>query len=178
MKLFRFLLLQPCASRQLPTIGGRAAMAIPDSTVSRICSKCGEDRVWRWRQPHCNPCEAARWRARWAAMTSDEKQRHWARRQSPRARALTSRRDSMDSKRFPKRSRAIHAVNYAIRVGILIKQPCEVCGSTKRVHGHHDDYDKKLEVRWLCPLHHVEHHRLFGEGKNKIDPLIETPRHD
>ncbi len=41
----------------------------------------------------------------------------------------------------------------------LTRQPCEVCGAIN-VHGHHDDYSKPLEVRWLCPKHHSEHHKL------------------
>jgi hypothetical protein len=41
----------------------------------------------------------------------------------------------------------------------LTKQPCERCGSTIRVHGHHEDYSKPLEVMWLCPIHHAERHR-------------------
>lgn len=45
----------------------------------------------------------------------------------------------------------------AVSKGLLIKEPCEVCGS-KHVHAHHEDYSKPLEVRWLCPLHHKEVH--------------------
>ena len=59
-------------------------------------------------------------------------------------------------KKHPERGRAHSAVERALRAGKLVKQPCEKCGSTHRVHGHHDDYDKPLEVRWLCPLHHAE----------------------
>jgi ribosomal protein S27AE len=43
-------------------------------------------------------------------------------------------------------------------MGRLIRQPCEVCGE-KKVEAHHDDYDKPLDVRWLCPAHHAETHR-------------------
>ena len=50
-------------------------------------------------------------------------------------------------------------VSRAIRAGRLKKQPCEKCGSTNRVHGHHDDYYKPLEVRWLCPKCHTEFHK-------------------
>lgn len=53
---------------------------------------------------------------------------------------------------------AHNAVNNAVRDGILKKLPCQVCGSTKRIHGHHDDYSRPLDVVWLCPKHHREEH--------------------
>lgn len=45
-----------------------------------------------------------------------------------------------------------------LKKGTIVKQPCKICGSTKRIHAHHDDYSKPLEVNWLCPLHHSERH--------------------
>jgi hypothetical protein len=67
-------------------------------------------------------------------------------------------------------------VAYAVRTGKLVRQPCEVCGlepfwyrpqdrpwsGYASVVAHHDDYDKPLEVRWLCRFHHAEHHRVNG----------------
>lgn len=50
------------------------------------------------------------------------------------------------------------AVRAAIKSGALVRQPCEVCGSAP-AHGHHDDYTRPLEVRWLCQTHHAEAHR-------------------
>lgn len=58
-----------------------------------------------------------------------------------------------------KKKRAHYAVSYALKEGILVKQPCEKCGTVLNVHAHHDDYEKQLEVRWLCAYHHAEHHR-------------------
>lgn len=46
----------------------------------------------------------------------------------------------------------------AIKDGTLIRKPCEVCGDEK-VDGHHDDYSKPLDVRWLCRKHHILEHR-------------------
>lgn len=55
--------------------------------------------------------------------------------------------------------RAAHVLlGNAVRDGKIKKGPCEVCGSTENVHGHHDDYTKPLEVRWLCALHHAREH--------------------
>jgi ribosomal protein S27AE len=56
------------------------------------------------------------------------------------------------------KNRARHVVNHAISDGKLTRQPCERCGNPD-VHAHHDDYDKPLEVRWLCQRCHThEHH--------------------
>lgn len=41
-------------------------------------------------------------------------------------------------------------VSIAVREGRLLREPCQVCGSTIRVDGHHQDYAKPLEVIWLC----------------------------
>lgn len=38
------------------------------------------------------------------------------------------------------------------------KKPCEVCGSEEKIHRHHEDYAKPLEVNFLCEKHHLEIH--------------------
>lgn len=58
----------------------------------------------------------------------------------------------------PHKYKARVAVGNALRDGKLIKLPCEVCGGVENVQGHHVDYDKPLEVVWLCPKHHTEVH--------------------
>ena len=57
-------------------------------------------------------------------------------------------------------------VNYAIRSKKLFKEPCEVCGTDKNIHAHHDDYLKPLNVRWLCAVHHKQWHDKNGEALN------------
>jgi len=57
--------------------------------------------------------------------------------------------------------RAIHwQVNYAISYGRLTRSlTCEQCGRHTRTQGHHDDYSKPLEVRWLCASCHLRLHK-------------------
>jgi hypothetical protein len=57
-----------------------------------------------------------------------------------------------------KRWNARTALNRAVRKGKVERGVCEVCAEPN-AQGHHDDYDKPLDVRWLCPAHHAETHR-------------------
>ena len=47
-----------------------------------------------------------------------------------------------------------------LRRGKVVKSGCAICGDLK-VEAHHEDYDKPLEVIWLCRKHHTE---LHGEN--------------
>ena len=66
---------------------------------------------------------------------------------------------------YPEKERARHMVSNAVRDGRLIREPCEKCGR-EYTHGHHDDYSRPLDVRWLCPpCHFAEHRRLAMREK-------------
>lgn len=42
----------------------------------------------------------------------------------------------------------------------LLREACESCGSTGRLHMHHPDYSKPLEVLTVCmPCHELIHHQ-------------------
>lgn len=60
--------------------------------------------------------------------------------------------------RDPIKVQARLEVNKAINRKELMRLPCEFCGSSEDIEGHHEDYTKPLEVIWLCQKHHHEHH--------------------
>ncbi len=53
----------------------------------------------------------------------------------------------------------------AIKFGVLVPQPCEVCSKTENIDAHHTDYSKPLDVRWLCKSCHIKHHRELERNK-------------
>ena len=51
-------------------------------------------------------------------------------------------------------------VNNAVRDGKLFKpSQCEDCNDETTLHGHHCDYNKPLDVMWLCDPCHKQWHR-------------------
>jgi len=54
-------------------------------------------------------------------------------------------------------------VYHAIKTGKIKKMPCEICGN--KAQAHHSDYDKPLNINWLCRKHHADWH-LNNKPKN------------
>ena len=145
------------------------------TTSVKTCFKCGAEKPLSMYYAHpkmadghlnkCKKCTKADVRARRfgpnreAVLAYD---RARGNRQSPEYGAEYR-------KRFPKKRKAANAVNNAVRDGKLTRQDeCQECGSTRAVHGHHDDYAKPLEVRWLCAACHRQWHAENGEAKNAV----------
>ena len=63
-----------------------------------------------------------------------------------------------------KRANARSYLASYVRRGLIARQPCEVCGD--KAQSHHDDYDKPLDVRWLCELHHLALHGALAPFRN------------
>jgi hypothetical protein len=67
-------------------------------------------------------------------------------------------------------------LNAAVQSGKVIRLPCEACGN-QRSHGHHEDYTKPLDVRWLCATCHRREHsdeRLAKQFGITVDELRRT----
>lgn len=59
------------------------------------------------------------------------------------------------------KSNASLRIYRAIKRGDLTRGTCETCGTNDRIHGHHADYSKPLDVQWLCEAHHRKEHRIY-----------------
>ena len=99
------------------------------------------------RYSYCRKCEAERNR-KWRL---DNREHQTQRQLSARA---------AEHAIHPEKMRARQLVNYYKSTGVLVPQPCEVCGAGE-TYAHHDDYLEPLEVRWLCP---TCHNRLHSKG--------------
>ncbi len=120
--------------------------------------KEGPYEVWNLRC--CKQCTHAAYVQRYGQRPKREKQkaasRNW-KKDNPERHAALNQEYRM---RYPERVIAQNRLGYAVRSGKLTRLPCEVCGATKKVHGHHVSYEPKdwYNVRWLCfQCHKTEH---------------------
>lgn len=139
----------------------------------KLCRTCGiekpldqyrrNSRTKDGRQTQCKPCANARldlWRARTRDRRLAYNRDYYA---SARGREVMRAYQS----RKPTKKLAQAALHRALRLGLMVKLTfCEECSNTKRVEGHHDDYAKPLDVRWLCRACHKAWHRKHGEAAN------------
>jgi hypothetical protein len=64
----------------------------------------------------------------------------------------------------------------AVKSGELEKPDvCSECGVGGRIQGHHEDYDKPLEVIWLCQKCHMGKHKKGGPWYLSLPSVKEIP---
>ena len=66
--------------------------------------------------------------------------------------------DKRYAEKHPEKRAAQKKLQNFIATGKLQRGLCEVCGSTIKIEGHHEDYSKALDVIWLCLKHHRQVH--------------------
>jgi hypothetical protein len=131
----------------------------------KTCAACGRSlpvnafgRQGKGRRAWCKDC-SNRYSRAYRRRNESVRARDRARQKLPHRQALArklAKRWRIDN---PEAARAHDRLNSAVRYGKLKRFPCEICGRRK-VHAHHRDYSKPLDVRWLCPRHHYQAHGL------------------
>ena len=102
--------------------------------------KCGSPEYYRlWREAN-----ADQYREYKRGYDSKMYKEHPKREYDRRRRWIVANRD---------KANAHQAVRRAIISGRLVKEPCSVCNDSNSI-AHHPDYSKRLEVVWLCEIHH------------------------
>ncbi len=149
-----------CASEKARYEAKKAELGLPDRRSGRnpIC-KCGTEKIDP-TSAYCSSCNAERKRQ---ARLKKKEDPDFVKKEREKYHA---RLEKDIFNRIKKNCR--EATHRRIRAGILVKQPCEVCGTNEMIEAHHDDYSKPLEVRWLCSRHHHDHHmKIDKEIKNE-----------
>lgn len=108
---------------------------------------------------YCKPCNAEYMRARKGKHIKGDQSEYFK-----KWYALNRERRLTKAHQEPHKRRAHQAITAALRKGTITRPDlCSKCGvSGKPLVAHHDDYSKKLEVRWLCKSCHQEHHKGNG----------------
>jgi hypothetical protein len=131
--------------------------------MKKICFKCKQEKDISefYEHPqmtdgHLGKCISCTKRDnRLNRKTEKTKIREKARNSLPQRRTSISKRASQWRKENPEKYKAHNKVCSALKSGKIIKPSfCEKCGSTGKLHAHHEDYSKPLDVIWLCvPCH-------------------------
>jgi hypothetical protein len=156
--------------------------------MTKRCPKCGiekartefnkDSRTKDGLRGWCRDCTRADSRERYKRNPPTPEQQEAARKLAREWRRENRKRHAASKhafyQRHPEKKRAKDAVYFAVRRGDLVRTPCEVCGSAN-VWAFHDDYFKPLDVRWLCPKHHMEAVTARRSG-HQITPSVEPRR--
>lgn len=121
--------------------------------------------------------ERAEWQRKYYQKNKEYiKAREKAYNQTEKGLAVQNKSKKKHIKNNPEKHQARVEVFKALKRGDLLKELCIVCGKEKS-HGHHEDYNKPLEVIWLCAQHHKDFHYYknksfgFNAPKQIIDYL-------
>ena len=133
-----------------------------------ICKECTKKRIAEHREANIDSIRAY---DRMRGQSEHRKERALGYIKSEDRKKNNTKSNNEWRKRNPEKFSAHSAINNAIRSKRIEKKKCEKCGRVDNVHGHHDDYSKKLDVKWLCATCHLKLHREEREleRNNKID---------
>lgn len=124
----------------------------------KTCKDCKaekEDSDFYGIQGECKDCTKKRVSKNYRTRLDYYKKYYVARNKRPERKAIVLKSQQKQRMAHPEKYLARQKALRAIRSGLLVKQPCQVCGKGN-VEAHHEDYLKPLKVIWLCKKHHIE----------------------
>lgn len=137
--------------------------------LTQICIGCGKrknlEKFYRWargkygRQAQCIECRKIYKRVHPRSEAQRKRDRIYNRKYRANNKDKINARMAKYRATHRKEFRARYKIEKRKRRGYITEEPCQVCRTTKNLHGHHPDYDKPLEIIWLCPLHHSKVHQ-------------------
>lgn len=138
--------------------------------MRKDCTKCGVEKPLAYFYKHngkngghrnecktcCNKRSYESRQRNLEAVREYDKERS----KEPGRAGLLRKRSDRWKERHPEKYRAKQTVNNAVRDGRLDRpDSCSECDKKGLVHGHHHDYNKPLDVTWLCPPCHSKEHK-------------------
>lgn len=143
------------------------------------CSQCGDIKTLNNFQVRkaskdgltaaCKDCLRAYDRKRFL-QDPKVRERHKRYQKTPAGKASISRHVKKWAGNNPEKRKANIAVGNAVRDGRLKKPTtCTHCLKASRLHGHHEDYSKPLDVVWLCDECHRALHAFYKTVGRKIE---------
>ena len=130
----------------------------------------------QWRKN--NPEKVKDSNRKWIEKNRGEKREYlrtymqkWRKNNPEKARDLTMKWRVMNREKF----KVEQCLQRAVKNGQVKKEDsCSRCNSIGKVMAHHEDYTKPLDIIWLCPLCHVQHHRNKATDKNAKSNFVST----
>jgi len=128
----------------------------------KICGRCGvcldatefnkNRRKADGLQRCCKPCQVA--------LNRESSERHPETRRASILRDRAKHGDRPSKRSVEYKQRARRTVYKAILAGRLTRpDQCSSCGNREaQIHAHHGDYEKPLDITWLCPRCHGRLH--------------------
>lgn len=137
-----------------------------DDGLARYCRECARQKVREHRLKSGRQKPAG-----WTRKTADMKayRRQWREANADYRKQWLKAHPGAETRykaawyaKHRERRIAKDRVKYAVKTGKLKREPCVKCG--EKAEAHHPDYSKPLDIVWLCPTHHREHHKQLRDS--------------
>ena len=123
---------------------------------------CKDRRTGSGLQGWCKTCHVEYQQS--PAGKESQRKRDKKHSQTLKGKATAIRKTRKRKERFPEKFKAVQAVRNAIQTGKLTRPlACPSCDVERFVEAHHEDYNKPLDVKWLCQdCHRILHREVVG----------------